>query len=228
MVCQNVATGRGKMRGMVAGWAMMAGLMLAAPAGAQQASVAGEFDYYVLSLSWSSAWCSDTGDARGADQCDPGRGIDFVVHGLWPQFERGWPQDCATDERDPSRRESQAMEGLMGSAGLAWYQWQKHGRCSGLSAARYYQTIRDAAAVAPVPQVFDDLPRDLRIPPSVIEEAFIEANPALTRDGITITCQGADLQEVRICLTKDLQPRDCAPDVRRDCRRDKILMEKVR
>ncbi len=199
----------------------------AAPAAAQD-NVAGEFDYYVLALSWSPAWCSDTGDARNAEQCRSGRGIDFVVHGLWPQYERGWPQNCASQERDPSRRESQAMADIMGSGGLAWYQWKKHGRCTGLSARAYYQAIRDAASVAPVPEVFDDLSRDIRVPPAVIEDAFMEANPGLTRDGITITCDGRDLQEVRICLTRDLEPRDCAPDVRRDCSRDSVLMEKVR
>lgn len=202
-------------------------ILLAGPAFARE-PVAGEFDYYVLSLSWSPAWCSQTGDARNSDQCDPGQGIDFVVHGLWPQYERGWPQDCTTPERDPSRRESQAMTDIMGSGGLAWYQWQKHGRCSGLSARGYYQAIRDAAMVAPVPRVFDDLPRDVRVPPAVIEDAFIEANPALTRNGITVTCRGADLQEVRICLTQDLQPRDCGADIRRDCSRGDVLMEKVR
>lgn len=212
---------------MKLGATIMAGF-LAAAGMAEARPVAGEFDYYVLSLSWSPTWCSDLGDARGADQCDPGQGIDFVVHGLWPQYERGWPQDCVTSERDPSRRESQAMADIMGSGGLAWHQWKKHGRCSGLSARDYYQAIRDAAAVAPVPPVLDDLPRDVRVPPAVIEEAFIEANPALTRDGVTITCRGQDLQEVHICLTRDLKPRDCAPDVRRDCSRSKVLLEKVR
>ena len=116
----------------------------------------------------------------------------------------------------------------MGSGGLAWYQWQKHGRCSGLSARAYYQAIRDAAAMAEIPEVFDDLTRDVRVPPAVIEEAFIEANPDLTRDGITVTCRGEDLQEVRICLTRDLDPRACAPDARRDCSRGSVFMEKVR
>ncbi|AUH33449.1 ribonuclease T2 family protein [Paracoccus tegillarcae] len=207
--------------------AMLVGLTMAAGA-ARAEPVAGQFDYYVLALSWSPAWCSATGDARDSEQCDSGQGIDFIVHGLWPQYERGWPQDCTTAERDPSRRESQAMADVMGTGGLAWYQWQKHGRCSGLSAQGYYQAVRDAAAVAPVPQVFDDLPRDIRVPPAVIEDAFIEATPELTRDGITVTCKGRDLAEVRICLTRDLAPRDCAPDVRRDCSRAQVLMEKVR
>lgn len=209
--------------------ALLAALAAPLPGAAQgRSGTAGEFDYYVLSLSWSPAWCSLTGDARGAAQCDPGRGIDFVVHGLWPQYERGWPQDCTTTERDPSRRETAAMEDVMGSGGLAWYQWQKHGRCSGLSAHGYYQAIRDAADAVEIPAVFDDLRRDVNIPPAVIEDAFIEANPDLTRDGITVTCKGSDLAELRICLTRDLEPRDCAPDARRDCGRAQILMEQVR
>ena len=104
----------------------------AAPAVAQDR--AGEFDYYVLALSWSPSWCATQGRGRDEPQCEPRRRTGFVVHGLWPQYERGWPDHCATDERDPSRRESQAMADVMGSGGLAWYQWQKHGRCSGLVA----------------------------------------------------------------------------------------------
>lgn len=199
-----------------------------APATARSRDQAGDFDYYVLSLSWSPAWCRDTGDARNAAQCDAGRKTDFTVHGLWPQYERGWPQNCVTSERDPSRRESQAMADIMGSGGLAWYQWKKHGRCSGLSGGGYYAAIRKAWAAVILPPVFVDLPRDIRIPPAVIEDAFIEANPQMTRDAITVTCDGPDLQEVRICLTRDFQLRDCAPDVRRDCRLKSVLMERVR
>lgn len=198
------------------------------PLFARADDVAGDFDYYVLALSWSPSWCGATGDSRDAEQCDTGRKTDFIVHGLWPQYEDGWPQNCRTDERDPSRRESAAMDDIMGSGGLAWYQWQKHGRCSGLSARGYYDTIREAAKRVPIPEVFDGLDRDISLPPSVVEDAFIEANPNLTRDGITVTCQSEALQEVRICLTRDLEPRECAVDTRQDCGRSKILMEEVR
>lgn len=202
-------------------------LALLLPAAAR-ADQAGEFDYYVMSLSWSPNWCRLTGDGRAADQCDTGSGHDFVLHGLWPQYERGWPQNCATPERDPSRRESQAMADIMGSGGLAWYQWQKHGRCTGLSAERYYATSRAVFEAVKIPSVFDRLDRDIILPPRVVEDAFIEANPGLGRNGVTVTCQGEALQEVRICLTKDLKPRDCAPDTRRDCPRPKLRMDRVR
>ena len=199
---------------------------LASPAVAQDGSRdrAGQFDYYVLALSWSPTWCATTGNAREAAQCEPRRRTGFVVHGLWPQYERGWPDYCATAERDPARRDSQAMADVMGSGGLAWYQWQKHGRCSGLSARGYYQAIRDAAETVEIPPILRMLPRDVRLDASVIEDAFIESNPGLTRDGITVTCDSGRVDEVRICLTHDLRPRPCAPDSRRDCR-GKMLME---
>ena len=199
-------------------FALLTPLPLAAQDGA------GEFDYYVLSLSWSPSWCATEGRTRDAAQCAPGRRVGFVVHGLWPQHERGWPDWCETRQRDPSRRESRAMEDIMGSAGLAWYQWQKHGRCSGLSAQGYYQAVRDAAAAVAIPPVFRMLPRDVRLPAPVVEDAFIAVNPAMGRDGITVTCDGGRVDEVRICLTRDLQPRPCAPDSRRDCRA-RMLME---
>jgi len=178
----------------------------------------GEFDYYVLSLSWSPSWCAQEGAEDGAGQCDPGRRLGFVVHGLWPQYERGWPSDCRTDARDPSRRDTRQMADLMGSGGLAWYQWKKHGRCSGLSAADYFAVTREAAKSVHLPEVLQKLSRDVSLPAKVVEEAFLEANPGMTRDGITVTCRARALQEVRICLTRELSPRACAPDNRADCR----------
>ncbi|MFC3570504.1 ribonuclease T2 family protein [Paracoccus simplex] len=195
--------------------AATAALLLAPAALAQD--IAGRFDYYVLSLSWSPSWCRAEGGAEDAAQCDAGRRIGFVVHGLWPQYERGWPEDCRTDARDPSRRESRAMADVMGSGGLAWYQWKKHGRCSGLTARDYFALTRKAAKAIAVPGPLHRLDRDVTLPAQVVEEAFIEANPALTRDGITVTCRDRALQEVRICLTRDLEPRACGADARRDC-----------
>lgn len=185
--------------------------------------VAGRFDYYVLVLSWAPSWCRSGKDARDSNSCDRGRRAGFVVHGLWPQYERGWPSDCATAEPGPTRRESAAMVDLMGSSGLAWYQWRKHGRCSGLSASDYLATIRAASESIAMPEVFSKLDREVSLPARVVEDAFIEANPALRRDGITVTCQGQDIQEVRICLSKDLSPRACAPDTRRDCSRSMLM-----
>jgi ribonuclease T2 len=189
---------------------------------------AGDFDYYVMSLSWSAAWCALEGDARDDPQCDAGRGLTFVLHGLWPQNETGWPSFCRTTERDPTRAETAAMADIMGGSGLAFYEWKKHGRCSGLSASDYYQTARQAYQRVRVPDFFAKVSRPLELPASVIEAAFLEANPGLERDQITITCKDGLIQEARICLTSDLGFRRCGDDAIRDCRLQDAVLEPVR
>mgnify|MGYP000899176199 CR=1 FL=1 len=211
------------MRWMIA----LLAVLSAAPAAAD-GERAGDFDYYVLSLSWSSAWCELEGDARDDPQCDAGRGLTFVLHGLWPQHEKGWPQYCRTAERDPTRGETAAMADIMGGAGLAFYQWKKHGRCAGLSAPDYFATARDAYAGVTIPPVFAQMSKTLKVPASVIEGAFLESNPGLKRDQITVTCKNGLIEEVRLCLTRDLEPRRCGADVIRDCTLQDAVLEAVR
>lgn len=189
---------------------------------------AGDFDYYVMSLSWSANWCALEGDDRRDPQCDAGRRITWVLHGLWPQKERGWPSYCRTSQADPTRGQTAAMGDVFGGAGAAFYQWKKHGRCSGLSALAFYDTARMAYGSITLPPIFDRVTKDLKVPAEVIEDAFLEANPGLDRDEITITCDQGMIQEARICLTKDLKPRRCAADSIRDCRMKDAVLEAVR
>lgn len=206
----------------------MAALVLIALPTVAGADQAGDFDYYVLSLGWSPTWCALTGDARGDDQCDARHDFGFTLHGLWPQNEIGWPSDCRTAARDPSRRETAAMADVMGSGGLAWHEWKKHGRCSGLTSGDYFALSRRAYESITIPPVLARLDRDVKLPARVVEDAFIEANPKLDRSMITVTCDGGRIDEVRICLTPDLDPRPCGVDAARDCRMPDALMSKVR
>jgi ribonuclease T2 len=202
-------------------------LALAAPVHAD-GERAGDFDYYVLSLSWSPNWCALEGDAEDSPQCDPSRDLGWVLHGLWPQHEDSWPSFCRTAERDPTRRETAAMADIMGTSGLAWYQWKKHGRCAGLPPEDYFALARDAYGRVNLPDVFMRLDQSVRLPASVVEEAFLEANPDWERDTVTITCRSDRIQEARVCLSKDLEPRACGADVVRDCRMQDALFDPVR
>ena len=177
----------------------------------------GEFDYYVMALGWSPNWCATTGDIRHDPQCDAGLHLTFTLHGLWPQYEQGYPSDCFTSQSDPSRDDTARMADIMGGAGLAFYEWKKHGRCSGLSSRAYYAALRKAYATVTIPPVFSHITKDITLAAPVIEDAFLDSNPALTADQITVTCSQNRIQEVRICLTRDLTPRACSPDVSRDC-----------
>jgi len=190
-------------------------LLIATPAAAQD--TAGEFDYYVMALSWSPSWCALEGDARGSPQCDGSQDHGWILHGLWPQYERGWPANCRTTFRAPSRADTNAMADIMGTSGLAWHQWNKHGVCSGLDSDDYYALSRVAYAKIVRPNVFRHLDRSVTLPASVVEDAFLKDNPNLSADQITITCRQDYIQEARICLTRDLEFRDCGRDVIRDC-----------
>ncbi|MEL6516614.1 MAG: ribonuclease T2 [Pseudomonadota bacterium] len=188
---------------------------------------AGEFDYYVLALSWSPTWCKLEGEARGSEQCDTDRDLGWILHGLWPQFHQGWPSYCVTGERNPSRGDTAAMADIMGTSGLAWHQWNKHGRCSGLSADDYYALSREAYGQVVRPDVFRRLDAPVKLPASVVEQAFLEANPELEPDMITITCKSGRIQEARICLSKGLSPVPCGRDVVRDCTMEDALFAPI-
>lgn len=203
---------------------LMAVVTAAAPLQAE-GEKPGEFDYYVMALSWSPNWCALEGDARRSPQCDEEHG--WILHGLWPQFHRGYPSFCRTIERPPSRGMTAEMADIMGTSGLAWHQWKKHGTCTGLSARAYYALSRQAYGTITRPAIFRRLDRTVKLPASVVEEAFMKENPALERDGITITCRNGHIQEARICLSKTLEPVPCGQDVVRDCRMKDALFEPI-
>ena len=202
-------------------------LMIALPAHAE-GERAGDFDYYVLSLSWSPTWCALEGDDRGSPQCDADKDHGWVLHGLWPQYEEGWPSYCPTNHRNPSRADTADMADIMGSSGSAWHQWNKHGRCTGLSSDDYYALSREAYGRVTRPEVLRKLTDPIRLPASVIEDAFLEDNADLEADEITITCRSRRIQEARICLTRSLEPRRCGADVIRDCTMSNALLDPIR
>src|SRR5262245_26202773 len=79
-------------RAYLAACLTVAGLAVASTAWAR--GNIGDFDYYALSLSWSPTYCTSQVGQNDSQQCGPGRTYAFVVHGLWPQYERGWPENC--------------------------------------------------------------------------------------------------------------------------------------
>jgi ribonuclease T2 len=192
----------------------------------------GQFDYYVLVLSWSPSFCAErternpAGAARNP-QCGQ-RPFSFVVHGLWPQYERGFPEYCQVPAPRLSRNIMSGMLDLMPAPALIFHEWDRHGVCSGLSPAAYFDTIRKARAEVKIPPQYLNLSSPLTVTPEEVEEAFVNANPSLTPEGISVSCGGRRLDEVRICMTRDLQFRGCEEIVRRSCRRDKLIMPPVR
>ena len=177
------------------------------------------FDFYVLALSWSPSYCLVEGDRANQQQCADDRDLGFVVHGLWPQYESGYPEFCPS--REPDRVPSQLGRNyldIVPSMGLIGHQWRKHGSCSGLSQANYFKVLRAARNRIKVPNAFalDQLPA--QIDAFEAENAFIAANPGMERDGIAISCERGLLREVRICMTSSLEYRSCGEIDRNGCK----------
>jgi ribonuclease T2 len=204
-----------------------------APAQAQDArqNAPGEFDFYVLSLSWSPSYCeaaAERGNAnRSRAQCGE-RPFSFVVHGLWPQYDRGYPEYCQRPAPRLARNVMVSMLDLMPAPGLIYNEWDKHGTCSGLGARAYFETIRKARAAVKIPEDLLQLSQPKMVSPEELEADFIKANPGLSASAISVTCDSRRLSEVRICMSKDLQFRSCEENDRRSCRRDQVLMPPVR
>lgn len=209
-------------RWVAAGLIWLAGL---ARAGGEPA---GQFDYYVMALSWSPNWCAMEGDARASPQCDRAHDFGWTLHGLWPQYTRGWPSFCPSAQRQPNKALTETMADIMGTSGLAWYQWKKHGVCSGLSAPDYYQLSCRAYESITRPEVFRKLRKPVTLPAKIVEQAFLKANPGLAPDMITITCKAGRIHEARICLSKTLEPVRCGRDTLRDCAMKDALFDPVR
>jgi ribonuclease T2 len=189
------------------------------------ASTQGDFDYYVLAMSWSPSFCED--DTRNSDQCSGRRPYGFVAHGLWPQYEEGWPENCDVRARVPDQTVDEMLP-IMPAKGLIFHQWKKHGTCSGLQPRAYFDEVQQAFGAVKIPTAFDGLSRTINVKPRVIEEAFMEVNPGLNDRMISISCNKKRLREVRVCFDKDLNFRQCGKDVQRECRDNAIRMPPVR
>jgi ribonuclease T2 len=192
---------------------------------------AGHFDFYVLALTWSPSFCAGARE-RAPDrlpraQCD-GRPFAFVVHGLWPQYELGFPSYCQRPAPRISRTIIDGMLDLMPSPNLVIHQWRRHGTCSGLDPQAYFAAVRKARAAVTVPPDYRSLAAPVIVSPASVAEAFIQANPGLSYTAFAVSCDRKRLTEVRVCLTKDFAFRACTEVTRRACRRDKVAMPAVR
>jgi ribonuclease T2 len=185
----------------------------------------GHFDYYLLSLSWSPSYCLvHPGDRY---QCQ-GRGFGFVLHGLWPQFnDGGYPQNCESNV-DLDNAAEAAGRTVYPSPDLMQHEWQRHGTCSGLNAVEYFRTADRALAAVHIPSIFEAPRADQHLAPDQILESFRLANPMLPPHAMTVACNRAVLSEVRLCLTRNLQPRPCGHAVNDSCPSVPILVRAAR
>jgi ribonuclease T2 len=201
----------------------------------------GEFDHYVLALSWSPSFCDvsaqraarrgnseESKRPRATDQQCGERSYAFVVHGLWPQYDKGFPEYCQVPAPRLNRETIGSMLDIMPGTRLVFREWDRHGTCSGLTPGAYFETIRKARSVVKIPDEYLEVKEILTVSPADVEAAFVKANPGLTSDAIAVDCDSRRLRGVRVCLSKELGFRTCPEVDRRTCRRERLMMPPVR
>jgi len=212
--------------------------LLVSPAEAQRSRApaeprAGVFDYYSLVLSWSPTYCSSVQSTEDDPQCRRGaRPYAFVLHGLWPQYERGFPEYCPTRERPyvPQAIIDRMLD-IMPSPRLVIHEYRKHGTCTGLDPAGYYALSRRLYEKIRIPSLFISPPEPFFISPQQVVDEFIRANPGLKHEMIAVDCRGSGnrLREVRICFSREGNFRACGSnEYRGACRASRMYVPPVR
>lgn len=186
----------------------------------------GQFDSYVLALSWAPAFCAQDGSSRSYRECDARRHTGFIVHGLWP--ERGVGRILEYCERVPPASYAivEDMLSIMPDRALIQHEWRVHGSCTGLSAREYFSTIRAAYSRARIPRPFESSGRQIRMRPAEIEHLFQSASGAASADSVRIACRQQELTEVRICLSRNLEPIPCSNEIR-ECHAPSLLVRAI-
>ncbi|MDC8756406.1 ribonuclease T2 family protein [Janthinobacterium fluminis] len=195
----------------------------------QQSGVAGEFDYYAVALSWSPSFCAKRDDPG---QCAAGRRLGFVLHGLWPQYVNGYPQNCTAAKLSPPVRAKYAS--IYPSPGLIGHEWAKHGSCSGLEQAAYFDLSAKLKEQIVIPAAYRQPASPVRASNADFVQAFMAANPAMPANAVLPFCSdgGRFLSEMRACFDKSGGAQSCsAQEVRRSnksCGQASFLMPNVR
>jgi ribonuclease T2 len=208
----------------------VAALLVPARAARAASNTPGTFDYYVLVLSWMPTFCRDEGGAKDGTQCDTRKHHAFLLHGLWPQYEKGWPESCPTPKRpwvpEPVIAE---MRDIMPSKSLMLHEYRVHGTCSGLDPVQYFGVARDLYERVTVPPPLLGGEAGRFDSADAVQRAFLEANPWLKPAMVAVTCRKQKLFDVRICFGRDLFPRACGAneDQTRLCPVTKITVPPV-
>ncbi len=174
----------------------------------------GQFDYYLVSLSWSPSFCETHPNEN--EQCGE-RGFGFVLHGIWPQYLRGYgPQHCASSQR-PDEATIEHTLAFMPSRYLVGHEWETHGACTGLSPAEYFALADRAFASVKIPGAFTVPQSAAQLSAKDVASAFVATNPGMDDSMLAVTCNRLELSEVRVCMDKNLQLQTCGKGVTSQC-----------
>jgi ribonuclease T2 len=186
----------------------------AAPGASLPADLAptANFDYFVLALSWSPDYCATAGSGD-AQECAIGRRLGFVLHGLWPQNNQGYPSSCAAGPL-PAEVKTQ-FPNLYPNTSLADHEWLAHGTCTGLEPAAYLALAQRMRQSVAIPGSYQSPAAAFSATVGGLKQDFTGANPGFTPADFEVMCSGSGryLKELYVCFSRAGQPAACGADV---------------
>ena len=202
------------------------------PAAVREANRPGVFDYFVLALSWSPTYCGSPAGADDTQQCGTGRRFAFVVHGLWPQYESGWPESCPTKETWVPQDIIDSMLDIMPSKRLIIHEWKKHGTCAGVSMTDYFRATRLLFQRVRIPARYLQPNLPVTVTPEQLVTDFVKTNRNLSASMISVQCgnarDAARLSELRICLDRRGNFSQCGANEDRQCQARTLVLPPVK
>jgi ribonuclease T2 len=208
---------------------MIIAFTMACPAygGSAARNESGDFDFYVLALSWSPDFCAGLG-SKDSEQCGSGRNPGFVLHGLWPQHHKGFPQNCSS-VLFPSQLKRE-FPGLFPNSRLYTHEWRRHGTCSGLSPREYLSLVKKLKEKAAIPSRYRHPVEPIRTTAVALKREFRAADASQPDNGVAPFCSGSGrfLKEVFLCYDRQGRATDCSSEIlsksARSCRQSDFLI----
>ena len=181
--------------------------------GSKQGSAS--FNYYLLSLSWAPNYCASH-PTDSSSECQAGNHTAFVLHGLWPSSNDDpmKPLNCKPAHPVAGGIVQHMLE-YFPDKGLIQHEWAKHGTCSGLSSAQYFDKVEQAFKAVQVPDRYKNLDHSQQVSVKDLENDFAQANSAPAKS-FRLSCHAGQLVALEACLDKDLHYQAC-PASAREC-----------
>jgi len=187
---------------------------------------ASTYDYYVFASEWAGSVCTQFA-------CTQASGISstwFNIHGLWPSQNANplLPANCTNEPFNPALLSSQTKSdlvtywsGLYSSAdAFHAHEWSKHGTCWNDNIGKNHQEdyFSTVIKVAHKVNVFSVLSK-AGITPRAVPYPLIQIQQALQKvyGKTTISCSGAYIVEVRVCLDLNYNYINCPGNSTSNC-----------
>ena len=173
--------------------------------------LAGDFDFFILALAWEPNYCA-TSENPDPQSCTPGMKLGFILHGLWPTYYVGYPSYCTNETI--SNEWITEFPGLFPTDFLYHHEWEKHGTCTGLDPAGYFQLSQELKRTITIPEAFISPEEPFRMDEKGLVELFVNANPAYDEESFSVFCTdgGQYLSEIYVCFGRDGQPTKCGAE----------------